>query len=48
MRGKIDMSVVTKIKKDSTFPLNQFAVQRYLKLYSFARNKNGGGVLIYV
>ena len=33
---------------DSTFPLNQFAIQGYSKPYRFDRNRNGGGVFIYM
>ena len=29
--GKIDILVITETKTDSTFPLNQFAMQGYLK-----------------
>ena len=47
-QGNIDISVITEIKIDSTFPLNQFAIQGYSKPYRFDRNRNGGGVFIYV
>ena len=30
-QGKIDILVITETKTDSTFPLNQFAMQGYLK-----------------
>ena len=46
-QGKIDL-VITKTKTDSTFPLNQFAIQGYSKPYRFDRNRNGGGYFIYV
>ena len=48
IQGNIVILVITKIKKDSTFPLNQFSIQGYLKPYRFDRNRNGGGVFIYV
>ena len=47
-QGKIEMLVITETKTDSTFPLNQFAIQGYSKPYKFDRNRNGGGVFIYV
>ena len=47
-QGKIDILVITETKTDSTFPLNQFAMQCYSKPYRFDRNRNGGGVFIYV
>ena len=48
MQGKIHILVITETKTDSTFPLNQFAIQEYLKPYRFGRNRNGGGIFIYV
>ena len=47
-QGKIDVLVTTETKTDSSFPLNRFAIQGYSKPYRFDRNRNGGGVLIYV
>ena len=47
-QGKIDILVITETKTDSTFPLNQFAIQGYSKPYRFDRNRNGGGYFIYV
>ena len=48
IQGRIDILVITETKTDSTFPLNQFAIQGYSKPYRFDRNRNGGGVFIYV
>ena len=42
--GKIDILVTTEPKTNSTFPLNQFAIQGYWKPYRSDRNRNGGGV----
>ena len=39
---------ITETKTDSTFPSNQFAIQGCSKPYRFHRNRNGGGVFIYV
>ena len=47
-QGKIDILVITQTKTDSTFPLNQFSIQGYLKPYRFDRNRNGGSVFLYV
>ena len=46
-QGKIGILVITETKTDSTFPLNQFAIQGYSKPYMFDRNRNGGDVFIY-
>ena len=48
MQGKIDILVLTETKRNSAFPLNQFAMQGYSKPYRFDRNRNGCGVFIYV
>ena len=48
IQGKIVILVITKTKSDSTFPLNEFATLGYLKPYRFDRNRNGGGVFMYV
>ena len=48
MQGKSDLLVITESKKDPTFPSNQFAIQVYLKLYRFERNRNGCCVWIHV
>ena len=37
-----------KSKLDSTFPTSQFLVEGYSEPYRFNRNRDGGGVLIYV
>ena len=47
-QGKIDILAITETKADTNFPLNQFAIQGYLKSYTFDRNRNEGGVFIYV
>ena len=33
LQGKVDILVITETKTDSTFPLNQFAIQGYSKPY---------------
>ena len=40
MHGKIDILVITETKTDSNFPLHQFEIQGYSKLYRFNRNRN--------
>ena len=44
IQGKTDILAITESKTDSTFPLNQFAIQGHSKTYKFDRNRNGGGV----
>ena len=38
MQAKIDILVITETKTDSTFSLNQFAIQGYSKPYRLDRN----------
>ena len=48
IQGKIDILVITETKADSVFLLNQFVTQGYAKPYRLDRNRNGGGVFVYV
>ena len=48
VRGKVDILVITETKLDSTFPTSQFLIEGYSEPYRFDKNRNGGGVLIYV
>ena len=48
VQGKVDILIVTETKLDSTFPTSQFVIDRYSEPYRFDRNRNGGGVLIYI
>ena len=48
VRGKVDILVITENKLDSTFPTSQFLIEGYSEPYRFDRNRNGGGVFIYV
>ena len=47
IQGKTDVLVITEAKTNSTFLLNQFAMQGYSKPYSFDKNRNGVGFFIY-
>ena len=47
IEGKIDILVVTE-ELDSTFPTNKFYINGFTKPYRHNRNRNGGGVLIYI
>ena len=48
VQGKVDILIVTENKLDSTFPTSQFVINGYSEPYRFDRNRNGGGVLIYI
>ena len=40
--------MITETKLDGTFPLGQFYVEVFNMPYRLDRNRNGGGVIIYV
>ena len=48
IHGNLDILVITETKLDDTFPEKQFLVPGYKKPYRLDRNRNGGGVMIYV
>ena len=48
MKGNLDIVVLTETKLDSTFPEKQFLIPGYKKPFRADRNRNGGGVMIYV
>ena len=48
VQGKVDILVITETKLDSTFPTYQFLIEGYSEPYRFDRNRNKGGVIIYV
>ena len=40
--------LITNIKLGSTFLISQFYINSFFKPYRLDRNRNGGGVLIYI
>ena len=48
MQGKVNILVVTEAKFDSTVSSSQFVTDGCSEPYRFDRNRNGGGVLIYI
>ena len=48
IQGNVDILVVTETKLDSIFPNYQFLIEGFSQPYRMDRNRNGGGVLIYV
>ena len=47
-KGNLDIFIVTESKLDDTFPANQFIIDGSSPPFRADRNKNGGGVIIYV
>ena len=48
MSGNIDILVVTESKIDNSFLYSEFYVDGYSKPFQCDRNKNGGGVIIFI
>ena len=46
--GVIDILIITETKLDETYPISQFHIDGYSMPYRLDRNRNGGGVIIYV
>ena len=44
----IDILTIQETKLDSSFPVSQFLIDGYSEPYRLDRNRNGGGVMIYV
>ena len=48
IQDKIDILILTETKLDSNFETSEFCIEGYSKPYRRDRNRNGGGILIYV
>ena len=46
--GMIDILIMTEKKLYNTFPVGQFHIDGYSKPYRLDRNRNRGGIIIYV
>ena len=47
-KDRIDILVLTETHIDASFPTEQFLIEGFKVLYRQDRNKNGGGIMIYV
>ena len=48
VKNKVHILILTETKLDESFPTAQFDIDGYKSPYRQDRNRNGGGVLIYV
>ena len=48
IKDKIDISLVSETKLDSSFPSGKFVIKCYSTPFRLYRNQNGGGLLLYV
>ena len=48
IKGNIDILIITESKLDDTFPMNQFFIEGYSPPFRADRDRNGGGIIIYI
>ena len=48
IRGKVDTLIVSEIKIDESFPLNQFKINGFNAPFRLDRNSNGAGIMLFV
>ena len=48
INGNIDIFMTSETKLDETFPAAQFSLQGFCDPYRFDRNRNGGGIMLYI
>ena len=48
VKGKVDVVVITESKLDHTFPDSLFRISGYNKPFRKHRNRNGGGILVFI
>ena len=48
IKNSVDVLVATETKLDSSFPNGQFSIDGFARPFRRDRNKNGGGVMIFV
>ena len=47
-QGIFDILIINETKLDVSFPVNQFSINGFSTPYRLHRNRNGGGIIIYV
>ena len=48
IQNNIDILMISETKLDSSLPNGQFQIHGYSELYRFDRNRNGGGILVFI
>ena len=48
INSNIDTFIISETKLDETFPTAQFYLQGFCDPYRFDRNRNGGGIMLYI
>ena len=48
IKGYLDILVVLETKIDESYPISQFSIDGFSEPFRLDRDKNGGGILVYV
>ena len=48
VKGVFGILIITERMLDNTFPTSQFYIEGFSMPYTLERNRNGGGIIIYV
>ena len=48
VKGNSYLITISKTKLDDIFPVDQFVLEGFSKPFRIDRNKNGGGILLFV
>ena len=48
VKGNIDILMISETELDESFPVGQFLMDGYSVPYRFRRDRNGGGILLYI
>ena len=48
IKGNVDIMLISETKLDNSFPNGQFLVDGFNELIRLDRNKNGGGILLFI
>ena len=48
VKGSIDILMVSETKLDDSFAEGQFLIEGFHSSFRFDRNRNGGGIMLYV
>lgn len=48
IKEKLDVLMISETKLDNTFPISEFLIEGFSTPYRLDRNKNGGGIMLYV
>ena len=48
VQEKLDILLISETKVDSSFPLSQFAIERFISPFRLDRNSSEDGIMLFV